>query len=440
MIIYLSYSSKDQEIAQKITTKLEAAGHQIWKDKYFKKGDNFIQQIIDVLNDINIFIVIISESSLKSEWVMQELSSIALVDLSSKISRILPILVENCSLPQYLWNYKSFDLTTNFDLGMQEIIKELADKPSTEILTKSTKKRSYDSEITSLSESLRAGRLTLICGAGVSIGAGIPSWYDLLMILMESMMKKISNAQSISLENVNPNEFQQRYSPSALIIGKYLKSNLGNTFLLELREALYSNNPTSCEFIESIVELARPQRDGKSLESIITFNYDGLIEEQLKINNIQYKSISSEGIRINHNELPIYHVHGFLPRKEEIQIEEEVVFSEDTYHSQFIDPFSWSNLIQLIKLSQNTCLFLGMSFNDPNLRRLLDVARRKNPSRALNHFVIKKIPNSSDKNDTVDQLECFLEEQDANELGLNVIWVDSYSDIPIILNRIRNKN
>lgn len=438
MIIYLSYSSKDREIAIQIANKLEKAGHEIYKNKNFKKGNNFIQQIIDILNDIDIFIVIISENSLNSEWVMQELSSVALADLSSKKNRILPILVDKNTLPLYLWNYQSFDLTTNFDLGIENIINKLANITLADLSTISDKKRSYDTEITSLSESLDTGRLTLICGAGVSIGAGIPSWYDLLMSLTQLMMKKISDAQSISFEYVNPNEYQQRYNPSALIFGKYLKSNLGNEFLLELRESLYSNNPTTCELIESIVELARPQRNDKSLESIITFNFDGLIEEQLKINNIRHKSISSEGIRINHNELPIYHVHGFLPRTGKIPDDEEVVFSEDTYHTQFINPFSWSNLIQLIKLSQNTCLFLGMSFTDPNLRRLLDVAHRKNPSRVLNHFVIKKTPNLSGKNDALDQLACFLEEQDANKLGLNVIWVDSFSEIPSILYKIRN--
>ena len=43
----------------------------------------------------------------------------------------------------------------------------------------------------------------------------------------------------------------------------------------------------------------------------------------------------------------------------------EVVFSEDAYHSQFMEPFSWSNLIQLNKLGQSTCLFVGLSLTDP---------------------------------------------------------------------------
>jgi len=208
----------------------------------------------------------------------------------------------------------------------------------------------------------------------------------------------------------------------------------------ELRDALYAENPTSCELIDVIVELARPQRDGKPLESIITFNFDGLIEEQLNKNNIRNKPIFSEGVRCRSNELLIYHVHGFLPRKGRIRKDAEIVFSEDAYHSQFIDPFSWSNLIQLNKLSQNTCLFIGLSLTDPNLRRLLDVANRKNPYGTLNHYIVKRVPNFSNNTDTLDQLAFLLEEQDANELGLNVIWVNEFSEVPKLIKNIIEAN
>ncbi len=70
------------------------------------------------------------------------------------------------------------------------------------------------------------------------------------------------------------------------------------------------------------------------------------------------------------------------------------MFSEDSYHSQFIEPFSWSNLIQLNKLNQNTCLLIGLSLTDPNLRRLLDVSSRKNSEKKINHYIIKKVPTT----------------------------------------------
>lgn len=132
------------------------------------------------------------------------------------------------------------------------------------------------------------------------------------------------------------------------------------------------------------------------------------------------------------DEIPIYHVHGYLPRNKKIE-KQNLVFSEDGYHTQFIDPYSWSNLIQLYKYMNNSCLFIGVSLSDPNLRRILDISKRKNERSENQHFIIKKLP---DKNSSVYDLEIMLEEQDALMLGLNVIWASSYDEYPLILKEI----
>ncbi len=199
-----------------------------------------------------------------------------------------------------------------------------------------------------------------------------------------------------------------------------------------MRKALYVGEPVLSPLIESIVQLSRPQRDGRPLDSIITFNFDGLIEENLTGAKISSKPIFSEAINHDSNEIPVYHVHGYLPRNGEIPEDTDLVFSEDAYHRQFIDPFSWSNLIQLNKLTQNTCLFVGISLTDPNMRRLLDVAWPKNPDKTLTHYILKKRPRFSD-GDVLDQVTELLDEQDANALGLNVIWIDNFEDAPKIL-------
>jgi hypothetical protein len=212
---------------------------------------------------------------------------------------------------------------------------------------------------------------------------------------------------------------------------------LGNDFGKKVRDALYSAKPTSCDLIDAIVDLSRPQRDGKPLDSIVTFNFDSLVEEHLTTATILNRAIYTEAIKHDPNELPVYHVHGYLPRTGKIPDETDIVFSEDAYHSQFIDPFSWSNLIQLNKLTQNTCLFVGVSLTDPNLRRLLDVAWRKNPDKTLSHYILKKRPRFGAIDDVLDDLARLLEEQDANALGINVIWVDDYNEIPRLLRSIR---
>ena len=86
--------------------------------------------------------------------------------------------------------------------------------------------------------------------------------------------------------------------------------------------------------------------------------------------------------------------------------------------------------------TQNTCLFVGVSLTDPNLRRLLDVSWRKSTDKSQNHYIIKKLPSVDGLEEAVTKLSRLLEEQDANLLGLNVIWVKSHDEVPNILRSI----
>ena len=77
---------------------------------------------------------------------------------------------------------------------------------------------------------------------------------------------------------------------------------------------------------------------------------------------------------------------------------------------------------------------------------------RKNPDRVLNHYVFKKRYEQAQMVNHIAELGLkdkdnqyasdfikiaeVLEEQDANNLGLNVIWIDRYEEIPKILAKL----
>jgi hypothetical protein len=442
MRIFISYSHLDKSIVDVIAERLKEDGHEVWIDHLkLKPGDNISRKIQEGIEQADAFLVVVSQNSLSSTWVQQEFSSLALSELSTGGPKIIPVLIDDSTVPSYLSNYLYIDLSRDQKAGLESLatslqVVHLKESPAVR-RSAEQRKEARGTQIASISSSLKSGRLTLICGAGVSVDAGIPAWNQLLLKLLESMIERLSEDFSLDLGKDAAEEFNRRYGGSSLILAKYLKNNLGKDFIKKVREALYSAKPTSCDLISAIVDLARPQRDGKPLDSIITFNFDALIEENLSSASVLNKAIYTEAIKHDPNELPIYHVHGFLPRSGKIPEDTDIVFSEDAYHGQFIDSFSWSNLIQLNKLTQNTCLFVGVSLTDPNLRRLLDVAWRKNHDKTLNHFIIKKLPSFGSSDDVLDDLARLLEEQDANALGMNVIWVDSYVDIPPLMRSFR---
>ena len=395
------------------------------------------------LEEADALVVVISENSFRSPWVQHEFSTIALQQISKRERRIIPIRIDQSEVPSYLADRMYLDLSHNFEAGLEQLSDALRIATPESIAAPPESVESAaagrTTQLEKLREALRRGRLTLVCGAGVSVEAGIPAWGDLLIRLLETMMERISKDHSLELGKKSASEFQRRHGASSLILGKYLKNNLGRDFKSEMRDALYASRSASSPLIDSIVELSRPQRDGRPLDSIITFNFDCLIEENLTGNNIPNRPLFSEAINHDSNELPIYHVHGYLPRTGRIPADAELVFSEDAYHSQFIDPFSWSNLIQLNKLTQNTCLFVGISLTDPNMRRLLDVAWRKNPDKNLSHYIVKRLPRFYD-GDVLDEVSKLLEEQDANALGLNVVWIGEFLEVPAMLREIASGN
>jgi hypothetical protein len=420
----------------RIAKRLRIAGHAVWIDRlHLRPGDNFQQKIHQALEEADILIVVMSENSFRSEWVQHEFATIFFQEgVSKRHRRIIPIKLDQVSVPSYIANLHWLDFSTDFDAGLDRLVADLRLDGASQV-TVPISVDETDTHIRKLRDALRRGRLTLICGAGVSIAAGIPSWNHLLFRLLDRLMNRLSKDYSLDLEESTTVEFQKSYgTSSSLILGKYLKNNLGDDFPSETRDALYVQASESSELIKVIAELSRPQRDAKPLDSIITFNFDCLIEEQLQLSSIWNKSIFSESIRHDGNELPIYHVHGYLPRHGDIP-KTELVFSEDAYHSQFIDAFSWSNLIQLAKLTQNVCLFIGISLTDPNMRRLLDVAWRKNSEKTISHFIVKKRADHK-KDSALNQVAHILEEQDANTLGLNVIWIDNFDELPKVLTNI----
>lgn len=437
MRIFVSYSRLDSEVADKISVALKQAGHQIWKwDETLKPGDNIAKKTSEGIEGADAFLLIVSSNSLASKSVMHEFSALALSEISKRELKIIPVLIDQTPVPSYLSSYFYLDISQDFDQGIGILVESLA-QPDRSSLSKPIEPTgtSSSAQTSALAKALQTGRLTLVCGAGISVDAGIPMWSDLLLSLLDSMVEKLSKEHSIGIATGAAKEFHKRYGGSSLIIGKYLKNSLGKDFSKMVRDSLYVRSSKSSEMIDAIIELARPRREGKALDSIITFNFDALVEENLSAAKIPNAPIYTEAVKYQPSELPIYHVHGYLPRRGKISETTDIVFSEDAYHGQFLDPFSWSNLIQLAKFSQNTCLFVGVSLTDPNLRRLLDVAWRKSTDKTQNHYIVKKFPGIDGPAET-QSLARLLEEQDANLLGLNVIWVRAYAEIPNILRSV----
>lgn len=340
--------------------------------------------------------------------------------------------------------------------GKQDLIKKLPD----------VKSLSRQEIIRKLSGYYQDERLVLVLGAGVSIGFGLPNWDTLLQKLMITTIEREQNVSTV-LSKL----FTDIFTPSPLIAGRYLQKYYEDkklSFEEAVRKVLYEDldiNKKS-ELMDEIVNFCVAPGKSPNIDSIISYNFDDVLEQRLNKVGVTVPFKPIYGIGMNPNgQLPIYHVHGYLPHKGKISENNQITFGESIYHKQYTDIYSWNNIVQINKFRDSNCIFIGSSLTDPNIRRLLDIAKRQKGDREEFHFVFKmrhkeevikqrlqnllsenkKLLNEKSLadmnfNDTVkfliDIIQRF-EESDTASFGVKTIWINDWSEIPIIMKEIR---
>lgn len=112
MKVFISHSSSDKRFVRTIKSDLNENGIETFLDEdSLELGDSLVEKLELAIQDSSHFIIILSPSSLKSEWVTQELN-FALKLMSAKlIKKIIPIKYRSCEIPKELENLIYADLS-----------------------------------------------------------------------------------------------------------------------------------------------------------------------------------------------------------------------------------------------------------------------------------------------------------------------------------------
>ena len=260
----------------------------------------------------------------------------------------------------------------------------------------------------------------LVIGAGINCEYGAKDWKEMIASL---------NSEFYSNQERLIEESKHYVGDELFVSSKVLKTN-GLDVYKSLNRELYLFDPL-CSFddVSSTLYNCVNYIERHKGTTIITYNYDTNLEYLLKKRNLRYCTVYDENSFIVKDSVAnIFHVHGLLPfdKYKEERFTNSLIFSESEYFYLYNNPYSWNISKQLHDFTFNTCIFIGISLTDPNMKRLLELSANY---LKFNFIFLKKEKGYSSK--TFKDLTNYYFTYD-----LIPIWINEYADIASWLNGI----
>lgn len=345
--------------------------------------------------------------------------------------------------------------------------------------------------------------LSPVLGAGVSMGAGAPSWPELVRLMLEETLDKgLEYYESVPAAD-NPAQppieflpdgtvrtggtgiwrFEQRVSEvkrytaeqeqtarsvlaevkakgsstdvETLMHGAQVCYDLCGQHLFRLlTKIIYTRAKKPSEVHRAIAELAHAQEvpvRGPGLfpgwDSIITYNIDALMSEALAEQKIPHAgwAMKDDKLRGDPDELaqksqwhePVFHLHGFTPRRLFMITDVHFVFSTSQYLTTYKGPRS--RILEAVydgflANPVHIALYIGCSFADKAMNGLLREALAEYPGRY--HYALLKWPRDR-KGKEPDRSEIAAESAKYLEFGVRPVWFDDFAELPGLIRQLQ---
>ena len=302
--------------------------------------------------------------------------------------------------------------------------------------------------------------LVLVLGAGVSVGSGLPAWDELLARvaadagvgpdagLVEELRQggvSLPGIASVLQQYGGTDKFREGIRRALYRDFPFFPNGISKSNRGELVKHVRDKNST----LRAVASLCAQRAEGEQrfspnprIRAVVSFNLDAVLQayvyaryEKRLLRTIDRASAQAVPDRIN-----VYHMHGFLRFDAKAgnrarEAPDLVVLTESDYFDRFNDPTSLFNYTFLYLLREWPCLFIGLSMQDNNIRRLLHFSRDErgaalkserrtaepDASELRRHFAILKRSESSRLDSAV--------EDALGMLGTHALWVDDHGEI-----------
>jgi len=123
MSVVISYAHEDSDFVDALAANLLKNRVSVWVDRWeLKVGDSILHRIESAIQEADALIVVLSKASVQSEWCRKELTAGLLTELEAKSVFVLPIVIEDCSIPLFLSDKLYADFRKDKDKALKDLL------------------------------------------------------------------------------------------------------------------------------------------------------------------------------------------------------------------------------------------------------------------------------------------------------------------------------
>ena len=263
-------------------------------------------------------------------------------------------------------------------------------------------------------KSINAENAAIFAGAGMSVSTGLVNWKELLREMAEELSLDVDKETDlISLAQYYENEKGGRGSINDQLIDQFTKD---------------VNESINHQVLATL-----------PIKTYWTTNYDDLIEKTLekagKITDVK-RCIENLAISKPRRDAVVYKMHG------DITMSHEAVLTKDDYENYNVKRQLFTTALQGDLVSK-TFLFIGFSFEDPNLEYILSRIRILLGNHTPDHYCFFKTISEDGYEIHEDYLYDKIKQEhrirDLKRYGIQALMIDDFKEITEVLQLIQTK-
>jgi len=121
--VFISHSHQDNWFVERLAVDFESVGIRSWLDLWeIRVGDSLRRKVEDGIASSAWLAVVLSNASVKSEWVQNELSMGFVRELSEKRVVVLPLVIDECEIPLSMQDKYFADFRRNYEDGFRILL------------------------------------------------------------------------------------------------------------------------------------------------------------------------------------------------------------------------------------------------------------------------------------------------------------------------------